>query len=866
MQQEPDQFQNSSNPTGGRATVDRGNVISSELEALTQTRASQKTELAQLLLLTCIGSLIIVGYVWSVNKYSVHRTQTDILENAALLAARELSEITVQHSSLGDIGLCDLPPGRVSSHGISQTRATSIYHLYDTLNVDKEIAVKLNHALIEKLADNDLGLAQKLEYELAQKLKQAVEPDLSQNIKTMRGNNFTEDQDNNVYRDVFRMIAADREAQKAASVQVKVKLGWAKSAIFNRDCDPHQVDTANFQDKPQEHAPYLVQVEAIYDKRGKSKNEGIVKRSRCALIAAPNVEPPPAAFVINFPAGVPPIFKSVYDILAFKNWTSNGDWQQAVGSNVPGNGSLAPPLGSVGPSMSPGDAATVALYDWLKSAGPAVDSDRAVGLIKSIWDVSPLTVPVRRPEDVVETADLQAANVNSCLARDTGAREYSIMNQTAPGSTGQTALARAFSIFGQSNQAMSQQPTYPQSALPLYVGKNGKCNIAGRHDFDQALIRDFLSCVQRTNIAAISSLSTAKQLLSTTNVALSQLEQKMFIEKQELASVTSRLARSQDEPAKGKDQDIHAQLKASQHIVDLSNERIATLNAIIDADERQRLKFQRMHRLAIQATVNATKVSNSTFDLGAHAFKFCRSGLFRIDAPRKGFLVGIKYVFFPCTEPLTEADFTSLESLKALDTPLKKELEPQSPWFAKTLDSVFTVQTAFPGPLYDQVKVEGRTLTQLMQNPPVCSSPSRGMIVLDSSTINAAAEGKPTTRAFRQYAFSNIPIPPGQLLYYCQNAAQTGDAPRVSWSMLLRDLVASKASNTGDEPVGNPIASQERNWCSNKDTQKCPGLACEIQIRCPLPVLNKMVEDAYLKNPMTNAQVPQIPPVPPDML
>jgi hypothetical protein len=83
---------------------------------------------------------------------------------------------------------------------------------------------------------------------------------------------------------------------------------------------------------------------------------------------------------------------------------------------------------------------------------------------------------------------------------------------------------------------------------------------------------------------------------------------------------------------------------------------------------------------------------------------------------------------------------------------------------------------------------------------------------------------------------------------------------------LLRDLVATRSTASDIGSTGNPIPSQERQWCSDTDNGQCPGLAVELQIRSPLPILTNLDEDTYLKEPALNAQIPQIPPVPADML
>ena len=387
-------------------------------------------------------------------------------------------------------------------------------------------------------------------------------------------------------------------------------------------------------------------IEAEYERHGKADQREKLP-SACALISAPDVEPPPSAFAITFPYGIPPQFRSAHDILTYKNWNSNGDWQQAVGSDVPGKGSLAPPLGAVMPSMSPGDAIAAALYHWLKSAGPSVEAERAVQLISSVWNIDQLRTGARHDE--IESLDLwQQQQVNSCLARDTGSREYSIMNQTAPGTTGQAGLSRAFSIFDQVNAAANHN-NFPPSALPLVVDENGRCNLSGRKGFDQKLVKDFLLALHDTNIAAIASRAVAKQVVDATTASLFQLEQKIIIEKQELSSISSRMLLFRDNKQtapKG------AEEKTRERSVDLAQQRIATLNSIIAADEGQKVRYQHVNRLASLANAIGTKVADSTFELGSHAFDLCKDGIYRVDSPAKGFLIGKKYLFNPSTHPV----------------------------------------------------------------------------------------------------------------------------------------------------------------------------------------------------------------------
>ncbi|HEY9717058.1 MAG TPA: hypothetical protein V6C69_06305, partial [Trichormus sp.] len=468
---------------------------------------------------------------------------------------------------------------------------------------------------------------------------------------------------------------------------------------------------------------------------------------------------------------------------------------------------------------------------------------------------------------------------------------YSIMNQTGPESVGQTALCRAFSVVDQAGQTINQ-PVFPQSALPLVVDQNGNCNLSGRTGFDHQLVQDFLRSVHDTNIAAIASLALAKQFTTQTTTALGQSEQKIFIEKQELASVSNRLARLLDEAKK--EQSIipatkqmqpgqstastgvpaSAQGEEPQRIISLANERIEALKNSIKTDELEQRRYLETLQLANHATANAHRAATATFELCTHAFKLCQ-GIRRLDSPPHSFLIGNKYIFIANTAPLQESDFlnaaatlggTSPPGTTGDGTATPAQSTPP-PWFSANLETVVSAETAFGGNI-DKVSAQGRPLAQLLKEPLVNSSFPFGVVILDSRTLAKSAPGQPAPQAYNQYPFANIAIPPGEWLYYSQNAIETGKEPVVAWSVLLRDLVASYSTGTPNSSsvYGAPIQSQERDWCAAHEGGSCPGLACELQIRCPLPILNDLTEDSYLKNPSTNGQIPQIPPVPPDML
>jgi hypothetical protein len=122
---------------------------------------------------------------------------------------------------------------------------------------------------------------------------------------------------------------------------------------------------------------------------------------------------------------------------------------------------------------------------------------------------------------------------------------------------------------------------------------------------------------------------------------------------------------------------------------------------------------------------------------------------------------------------------------------------------------------------------------------------------------------QPALTAFKDYAFGNIRIPAGQMMYYCANAVKTGGAPRVSWSVAIRDLISSRSEGTMGEPVSVP----DGDWRpATSRSGEIPGLAGEFQLRTPLPLTDLGQSGSYLTNPLTGQQIPQIPPLPSEML
>jgi hypothetical protein len=90
----------------------------------------------------------------------------------------------------------------------------------------------------------------------------------------------------------------------------------------------------------------------------------------------------------------------------------------------------------------------------------------------------------------------------------------------------------------------------------------------------------------------------------------------------------------------------------------------------------------------------------------------------------------------------------------------------------------------------------------------------------------------------------------------------TGQNPTVGWSLLVRDAVAMRGYG------GAPLASRRTNWCLGEDraVSECPGLAVEIQIRSPIPLIPDLPVGSVIVSPTTHESVSQIPPMPENML
>ena len=381
----------------GEKIESRGSLSKKELGApATYPRSWLDTDIGaflQLVLMAIAGSVIVAAYVFIIGLLNRTKSNIDATAQSALYAARELSQIYVDSNSFGRVGLCDkdVPGFSGFGYGYGNLHVTGIETIHKTLQLDQSISRKLNRPLMTSLIDKDLENAKKVETELTERLFEAAEPDL------LAGGNGTQPAPINtntastIYRTVYHALSVDRTSKDNSLIEVRIKLGRLKEEAHALPAPEPTgiqiVDNSMFVASDQKHAPNLVLIEGIYQSKTGDNSEPIrtITSSRCALISAAPVQPPASTFLLFFPDGKPTIFNSVTSILRQQKWDTQGSWQQAVGSEVPGRGSLAPSLQPVLPEMSPADALSVALYHWLRQLGPNVDETKVLNLLNEDW-------------------------------------------------------------------------------------------------------------------------------------------------------------------------------------------------------------------------------------------------------------------------------------------------------------------------------------------------------------------------------------------------------------------------------------------------------------------------------------------------
>jgi hypothetical protein len=883
----------------------------SNLPSKTSARLSQRAyPLWQVVAASTAIGVIMAVYILALGRMSFDQLNTQVspVKAAAALAAKRIVESAEMSARFGPIGLCDVTLPAEMSNGAENgpQRICSFNSVNAAIRCASIIADRVNREALNKQIVDDIGSLDEVKSRLLTKLTGLVQSPQGGGLGTINGG----PSGGIVYEEVAKIMRRDN-TREIVLTSISIQLGRFEGEMSK----PALIPASNF-DKGQEFVsdgfykpdfpvpvladktvqfyrtasvsemvdprkfilaapgvlPNAVLVEAKFEPKEKKPNSPTIVKQACATLAAP---PPPStrsSLVMRFPHGLPKQFRSINDLTAPSVWSKNGEWEQATDGSVPGDGHLQPSIDPVLPAMPPGDALLVGIYHWIKHIYPTPDPEKILSMMGT--DLA----------GAESSRKLATQTVNSCLVRDTGATERGFIKGTGPGSEGQKALMTCFEFA-------TEGEVYPNGAMPLFVDGNGQLNLAGRSSFDQELVKKYLDTVYDTNIAAFESIAISRNVKRRAEVELGSLEDKMMVQRQEISSLTERLKVLMKNTSQSK-LDLSAEQKREIERTSTKLESLKTSNSVLKDRVAQ---LRRVDRLTETSMRNAERAAARTYELSSAAFSFLRNGLHELDKPDTGFLLGRKSVFVPIVDPVKETDFFDASQFEPTEEDKKsgeKSWQPDqiSPWFSKTL-TILTPWEKFQGnaqlsgtrqPTGDsgqstgdsgqpagtsgqslsggkyRVKVNNKLISEVVAEVEMTKPSDPLTVVFDSNDLYKDKQIQP--HRMTDYPFAGLALPPGHAFYYSRAATNTGEKGDVEWSAVIRDAVFQR-----DRPL---LRSLDPRW-GNRATpaiDESPGLALEFQLRRPLPHLEDMPAGANITDPAYHRQVPQIPPMPGEMM
>jgi hypothetical protein len=791
---------------------------------------------APLIALVLLSGLTISLYAVFVHQFTKRGTEEDAVQKAALLAVSMIESTRVEDQVFGSVGLCDLPADSAKSSPV-----VSLNSVYATLRLDHEIAQRLELPYVDQLVAADIERVHQIESRLRREL-----------ITTSLNRPGPADDygKRSLYGSVNDLI--DRLLGKGRLIELKITLGstsriqydsgvkaparanasYVTSGHYRADLDVplNEGEKARFyQLAPSArlcsersfHAytgdvtPSMVLIEATFAGTDKNTHEIVHRQlTACAIAGGEQIAPQETVFMVSFPNGNPPGLGCLQNLLrypgqqggAWKHVSGRCDspqWQLTSDSNANNNGTIG--------AMALDAAAQRAFYHWLRSqsTNPSVAACERLCLIDWL-SVQTFIPPGSPPVDPLFAA--------SALTKDTGARREAFMQQTGVGGAGLPVLRNAFA-------AGYNAQSFPTSAFPLTIDRQGNCNLAGRIGFDGKLVQDFLQSVYGTNLASIESLTVAHSVVDRMNLALKQIDRDSLLTSEELTSVTNRLGQALAAVA--------PPTKASE--LDALRRSQSDLKTSVQTLSEKQVQYTRIRQRAQNIMMNAEYAARVTFDLSKNLNRLARDGVFYTDHPR-GFLLSHNMLFVPKVTPCTE-DEVYAESSGESDT---------NSWAS----SHFSVQqgTTSGTIAEDFQDADGLPSQQNLAEP--------RFIIFDSRQL---ASGSPLPLVLPHSPFTEGSAGNGTAVFYASDAVVSGSSTPVGWSLLIRDLV-----NVANE---HTTVSSTSRWCAVDQfaADSCPELALEVQIRSPVPLLPDLPLGSSVTNPQTQERVSQIPPMPPSM-
>ncbi|MBY0356685.1 MAG: hypothetical protein K2W82_01680 [Candidatus Obscuribacterales bacterium] len=769
------------------------------------------------------NSLIISLYALSMSQKIAPAASQNDLEKAAISVAEDLSGLTVLCKRLGRIGLCDR----------SNPGETSLNRLLGTLRLDGLLARQLQSAYLTKLVEADFVEVQKAQVELANLLRQSIRshaPDPASGQKM------------SIYDKAYKIISESSHNKERRLVSLRIDLGRLKnneitslvrvpedeesavhthSSYYLADRDipdfnghnirfyqtadrPLVVSSKDFVSEESGEISSVVLLEATFElienKKGK---KNLIRQNACVVVGAPQMVPRSSVLMLSFPQGNLKMFSSLWDVLSFTSWNKPGRWRQAIGDAVPGNGHLETAEALLPSQMAVDKSLATAFYHWLFSLGPNVRTSLLNRMLNQRWpEDAHVSVPAVGGER--KYAPLSS---NTALLRDNGAANFAFLYQTEADELGQKNLQAAF-------DSKSLTEVLPSSSLPLNVDASGVCHLPGQANLDNQLIQQFLKDLYWSNFAGIESRALAGNIITRMDAAISKSESEIILLKEELSSIH-----------KGLDTD----------------EKQVQIKKKIENEESKIASYRRVREQAGIVVANAQKTIELTFELSSHMNRFAAQGLNRIVDREPGYLLSRSLLFVPHSKPVSEEEIY----IQA------KESQIVSRWASPDFLVV--------GKPSEKATINGQSLPEFWARQPQPSANVPLFVIFSSEMLTRNANAK--IRVLDKSPFASTGISPWQFVYHGSEALLTGDKLPVRWSMLIRDLVANKEKESGE-----PLPAAQPRWCVDlrMDDEACPGLACEIQLRAPVPVAAELPTGLVLQNLEGKETVPIIPPAPPE--
>jgi hypothetical protein len=836
---------------------------------------------------TAIG-VVIALYILALSRMSFDQLNTQVspIKAAAALAAKKIAESAESSPRFGAIGICDVSlPAEFSASGeIGPQRISSFNTINAAIRCASVVAAKFNRETLNQQITDDIDTLDSLKSRLLTKLTSSVQSPAT-GAGTGTGGAIYEEVAKILKREnpremILRSVSVQLgrfegevgkpilvPAPGADKYQAFVDKGFYRTdfpvpvlgekvvQFYRTTAESEMIDPRRFISAAQGVLPNAVLVEATFAPKENTATSATIVKQACATLAAATPPPTRSSLVMRFPHGLPKQFRSVIDLTAPAVWLKNGEWEQASGGAVPGDGHLQPSIDPVLPAMSPGDALLVGLYHWIKHVYPAPDPQQILAMMSTN-----LAAPEgsRKPP---------AQTVNSCLVRDTGATERGFIKGTGPGSEGQKALMTCFDFATEGEE-------YPAGAMPLFVDGNGHLNLAGRSSFDSELVNKYLDTVYATNIAAFESIAISRNVKRRAGVELGSSEDKLVVQRQEIASLTERLKVLVKNTSQSK-LDLSAEQKRE---IERTSTKLESLKTSLSFLRERVAQLRRIDRLTETSTRNAERAAARTFELTSGAFSFLRNGLHELDKPDTGFLIGRKLVFVPILEPVKESDFYDATQFASEDDKTEENRAAKagegswrpaqvSKWFDKSLlvltpwekfQGIGTGRGNSPGEQRNRVKVNNKLISEVVAEVEMAEAAEPLTVVFDSADLYPGKQVQPHRTS--DYPFAGLALPTGHSFYYSRAAARTGKNGDVEWSAVIRDAVFQH-----DRPL---LRSLDPRWGSRAlpPIDESPGLAIEFQLRRPLPHLDDLPAGANITDPTYRRQVPQVPPMPGEMM